>query len=90
LGLLANITFEAVSCRAYAPFPARLPFFKYIVEVVFWEGDQHRLPFCLSHLNSVKMLAFEFYLQSGKQKSMVGGGRESLCFVKNCLLKKEV
>jgi hypothetical protein len=30
--------------------------------------------FYLDHLNCVKMAAFQFYLQSGKQKSMAGGG----------------
>jgi hypothetical protein len=41
LGLLAaaaTITLEVVSFRAYSPFPALLPFFKCILEVVFCEG----------------------------------------------------
>jgi hypothetical protein len=47
---------------------------------VFRVGVQHRLWFCLDHLNRVKMAAFQFYLQSGKQKSRVGGGWQSCCF----------
>jgi hypothetical protein len=36
---------------------------------VFSEGVQHRLWFCLDHLICVKMVAFQFYLQLGNQKS---------------------
>jgi hypothetical protein len=87
LGLLATITLKVVPFRAYVPFPALLPFLNCTLEVVFCEGVQHRLRFCLEHLNCVKMAAFQFYFQSGKQKSRVGG----LVFsVKNSLLKKEV
>jgi hypothetical protein len=67
LGRLATITIEVVHFRAYAPFLALLPFFKCILEVVFYECVQHSLQFCLDHLNNVKMVAFQFYLQSGKQ-----------------------
>jgi hypothetical protein len=66
LRLLATITFKVISFCAYAPFPALLPFLKCILEVVFCESVQHRLRFCLNHLNCVKMAAFPFYLQSGK------------------------
>jgi hypothetical protein len=41
--------------------------FKCILEVVFCEDVQH-------HLSCVKMAAFQFCLQSEKQKSKVGGG----------------
>jgi hypothetical protein len=34
---------------------------------MFCEAVQHRLRFCLHHLSCVKMAAFQFYLQSGKQ-----------------------
>jgi hypothetical protein len=68
LGLLATITFEVVPFRAYAPFPALLPFLKCILDVVFREGIRHRLRFCLDHLNCVKMAAFQFCLQSEKQR----------------------
>jgi threonine/homoserine efflux transporter RhtA len=37
LGLLATITLEVITFRAYAPFTALLPFFKCIVKVVFCE-----------------------------------------------------
>jgi hypothetical protein len=32
------------------------------MKVVFCEGIQHRLRFCLDHINCVKMAAFPFYL----------------------------
>jgi hypothetical protein len=35
---------------------------------VFCEGVQHRLRFCLDHVSCVKMAAFQFYFQSGKQR----------------------
>jgi hypothetical protein len=37
---------------------------------VFCEGVQHRLRFCLDHIDCVKMAAFQFYLQSGKQRNV--------------------
>jgi hypothetical protein len=62
---LATITLEAVPFRVNAPFPALLPFLN-----SFWKpcSVQHRLRFCLHHLNCVKMAAFQFHLQSGKQR----------------------
>jgi hypothetical protein len=71
LSLLAAITLEVVSFHAYAPFPVFLPLFKCFLEVMFCEGVQHHLQFCLNHLNFVKMVAFQFYLQSEKQKKVV-------------------
>jgi hypothetical protein len=69
LGLLAaTTTLEVVPFCAYAPIQALLPFFKHILEVVLCEGVRHRLRFCLNHLSCVKMAAFQFYLQSGKQR----------------------
>jgi hypothetical protein len=35
-----------------------------------FEGVQHRLRFCLDHIICVKMAAFQFYLQSGKQRKV--------------------
>jgi hypothetical protein len=55
---------------AYAPFLALLPIFKSILEVLFCEGVQHLLRFCLDHLNNVQMVAFQFYLQSRKQREV--------------------
>jgi hypothetical protein len=46
LGPLATITLKVVPFRMYAPFPALLPFFKCILEIVFCEGVQHCLQFC--------------------------------------------
>jgi hypothetical protein len=60
---------------------------------MFYERVQHRLPFCLDPLNCVKMMALQFYLQSGKQKKVgwVGDGSHVvLLLVKNSLVKKEV
>jgi hypothetical protein len=70
LGLLATITLEVVPFCTYAPFPAFLPFFKCVLVVVSCEGVQHRLQFCLDHLNCLKMVALQFYLQSGKQRKV--------------------
>jgi hypothetical protein len=67
LDLLTTIALKVVPFRVHAQFPARLPCLKCILEVGFCEGVQHRLRFCLSHLNCVKMASFKFYLQSGKQ-----------------------
>jgi hypothetical protein len=78
LGTLVTITIEVVPFRSYAPFPALLPFFKCIQKVVFCEGVHHRLRFCHDHLSCVKMVAFQFYLQSGRQKSRLRG--QSYCF----------
>jgi hypothetical protein len=36
---------------------------------VLYNIVQHRLRFCLDHLNCVKIAAFQFNIQSGKQKS---------------------
>jgi hypothetical protein len=55
-------------------------FLKYSLEVVFCEGVQHRLLFCLHHLNCVRLAAFRFYLQLGKRKSMVGGDDRHVVF----------
>jgi hypothetical protein len=72
-------------------FPAPLPFFKCILEVVFCEGVQHRLRFCLNHLNYLKMAAFQF-LSSIKEteKSRVGGVDSHVVFLQKLLVKKEV
>jgi hypothetical protein len=73
LGLLATITFKVVPFHAYAPFSALLLFFKFILEVMFWEGVFHdgvqcRLEFCLDHLNCVKMAAFGFIFNWGNRE----------------------
>jgi hypothetical protein len=80
MGLLDTITIEVVSFRACAPFPVLLPFFKCILQVVFCEGLQHRMRFCLDHHSCIKMAAFQSYLQSGKQKKVgwVRGGSDDV------------
>jgi hypothetical protein len=91
MDLLATLTLKIFTFHAYTSFPALLPFFKWILTVLFFEDVQHRLRFCLDHLSYVKMAAFQFYLQSGKQKSRVGGGWQLILFlVKNSLVKKEM
>jgi hypothetical protein len=40
--LLATITIEVVTFRAYGPFPALLSFFKFILEVVIYEGVKYK------------------------------------------------
>jgi hypothetical protein len=70
LVLLATITLQVVTFLAYAPFPALRPFLKFVLEVVFCEGVQHPLRFRLDHLCCVKMPAFQFSFQSGKQRKV--------------------
>jgi hypothetical protein len=70
LGLLTTNNIEVLLFCTYAPFSAILPFLKCILEVVLCEGVQHRLRFCFDHLNSVKMTAFQFCLQSGKKRKV--------------------
>jgi hypothetical protein len=66
-----TITFKAIPFRAYAPAPsASAIFFKCILEVVFSEDVQNCLRFCLHDLNCGKMAAFQFYLQSEKQRKV--------------------
>jgi hypothetical protein len=91
LGLMSTVTLEVICFRAYASLPALLPFCKCILEVVFCEGVQHRLRFCLHHLNCVTMAVFQFYLQSEKQRKVGWVGTTAMLLsVKNCLVKKEV
>jgi hypothetical protein len=80
LDLLATITLVVAPFHAFAPFPALLPFFKCILEVVFCKGVQYRLWFCLDLFNCVKMMAFLFYLQSG-------GLQSNSFLVKNSLVR---
>jgi hypothetical protein len=88
LGLLTTITLRVVPFRTYVPFPALLLFFKCILEVELCEGVQHCLQFCPDHLSYVKMVAFQFYLKSGKQRKV--RLTVMLFVVKNPLVKKEM
>jgi hypothetical protein len=63
---LVTITLEIVPFCTYAPFPVLLPFFKCILEVVFCEGVQHHLWFCLNHLNCTKVAGNREKLQRAK------------------------
>jgi hypothetical protein len=67
LGLLTTITLHE-----YAQFPAFLLFLKSILETMSCKGLQHQLEFHVRHLSCVKMAAFEFCLQSGKQMKVAG------------------
>jgi hypothetical protein len=90
LGLLANITLEVAPFCAYASFPALLPILKCILEVVFCEGVQHRLQFCLDDLSCVKMAAVQFYLHSEEQRKVRLGGNDSHVVIVKKLLSKKV
>jgi hypothetical protein len=70
LGLLVTVTPVVDPFHAYAPLSA-LVIFKCILEVEFCEAVQHRPRFCLDHLNYVKMMASQFYLQSENQRKAV-------------------
>jgi hypothetical protein len=50
--------------------PSASAIFKCILKAVFCKGIEHRLRFCLDHLSCIKMAAFQFYLQSGKQRKV--------------------
>jgi hypothetical protein len=58
---------------------------------MFCAGVQHHLWFCLDNLTCVKMVAFQFYLQSEKQ-GKVGWVGMTVMFLlfKNSLIKMEV
>jgi hypothetical protein len=61
---------------------------------MFCEGLQHRLRFYLDHLNCVKIAAFQFYLQSGKQRKVGWEGDDNhvvfgLKFIASCGRKCE-
>jgi hypothetical protein len=70
LGLLATVTSEIAPFHMCAPFLVLLQFFKCTPEVVSFEGVQHCLLSCIDHLNCVKMAAFQFYRQLGKQRKV--------------------
>jgi hypothetical protein len=69
--------------------PSTSIIFKDSVEVVFCEGVQHCLQFCLSpqlrHNGGL-----QFYFQSGKQKKVRWVGDSHVVFGQNSLEKKEV
>jgi hypothetical protein len=52
-------------------------FLKCILEVVISKGVQHRMSICLDRLICVKIVAFQFYLQSGKQRKVGRVGDDS-------------
>jgi hypothetical protein len=77
--LLATITLEVVPFHAYAPFPVILPFLN-----ASWKSCSVRM--CSTPCDCASITTVEskwrtqFYLQSGKQKSKLGGGRQPCCF----------
>jgi hypothetical protein len=84
LGLLATITLEVVSVRAYAVFPELLLFVEVILEAVFCESVQHRLRFCLDHLSCqnggisiLSSIGETKKVKGPSQASRLGGGRQS-------------
>jgi hypothetical protein len=80
LTLLAIVALEVVLFSEYALFPAVLPFLKYILEIVFGEGVQHRLLFCLGHLSCDKMTSFSFIIIVETEKSKMGGHHGHVVF----------
>jgi hypothetical protein len=93
LGLLTTIILEVVPFCTYAPFPTLLPFLKCILKScsVGGGGVQHRLWFCIDHLNCVKTAAFQLYLRLWKQKKYGGWWTTVILFlVKSSLVKYEM
>jgi hypothetical protein len=66
LGPLAIVTLEVAFFNAYAQSPTLLPFLKCILEVVFCDGVQHHLQFCLGCVMS-KWLHFRLVFNWGNQ-----------------------
>jgi hypothetical protein len=64
--------------------------FKCILKVAFFEGIQHRLPFCLDHLHCDKMGPFSFIFNQGNRKEGWVGMTVMVLLVKNSLVEKEV
>jgi hypothetical protein len=65
----------------------------FVNAVVFCESVVHRLRFCLDHLYFVKMSAYQFYLQSRKQRKVGWVGDDSHVVFgkkKNPLMKNQV
>jgi hypothetical protein len=59
--------------------------------VIFGEGDDHHLQFCVDHLSCIKMAAFLLYLQLGKQRKIGWVGEYShAVFDQKFMVKKEV
>jgi hypothetical protein len=71
--------------------PSASAIFKCILQVVFCEGVQHRLRFCLDHLNCVKMAAFGSIFNWGNRDKYGWWGTKVMLFwSKTILWKKEV
>jgi hypothetical protein len=66
--LLATITLKVDYFCTYARFPALLPFYKCILELIFWT---------VFSTNCVKMAAIQFYLQSEEQRKVGWVGDEN-------------
>jgi hypothetical protein len=60
------------SASGHYSVPSAFASFKCILEVLFCEGVQQRLRFCLDHLSCASMAAFQFYLQSGEKEKQGG------------------
>jgi hypothetical protein len=90
---LATIT-EVVPFRVYAPFSVHLPFFNYILEVVFRKGVQHCLQFCLMAEQRPFSFIFNWGNSSksqGAKSGVLGGWEMTVIFlVKDSVVKMEV
>jgi hypothetical protein len=68
---------EVVPFHVNAPFSVLLPFFKCILEVVFFENIQHRQRIFLDHLNCVKIEASLLSSIGETENSRMGRGDDS-------------
>jgi hypothetical protein len=57
--------------------PSASGIFNCFLEVVFCEGVQYRMRFCLNHLTCVKMANFQLFLIEETDKCRVGGEQQS-------------
>jgi hypothetical protein len=68
---------QSSSLPCVSTFPSASAIFKCLLEVLFCEGVQHRLPFYLNNLSCAEMAAFHSHLQSGKQRKVGSVGDDS-------------
>jgi hypothetical protein len=94
MALLTTITLEAVPFCTYALFPPLLLLSKCILEVLFSEGVQHCLCFCLDHLNCAKMAVSSIgeteKAQGAIRDEKSGQGLTVMLLVKKFPVEKEV
>jgi hypothetical protein len=98
LGLLATFTLKVVPYCTYAPFPALLPFFKCILQVVFCESVQHGHSASITSIVSKQQPYTVIFYRRNREKSPgtksgkwdEWGTTVMLFLVNNSLVKEEV